>query len=291
MATADGSCRPLILIDANWQAKPLIKLLETTPSIGDAVEFRLFEQREALVEFLSSCDDALPRVVDIWLQVTDFWRQELRERPLGLKSHIGVVRFPLFECPCFWPLAGTDPRNNHNPPFYPDGRYPFSDRICAALAGHAGDDNDLYERYLERSGSELADLDKRLTDQIALLARRDELCDVPAALFFLNNYRKTKLLYSPSGPTGAFYAWLGAELAERLALRTDHDPAMFGAAVRRHAAGLQGIGQFRYPVHPLVAERFDLGWASPDAGFRFGKNLWTHRQAIEKSIRWDAWTP
>ncbi|NPD65828.1 hypothetical protein HN018_14920 [Lichenicola cladoniae] len=290
MEAAGESCRPLILIDANWQAKPLVALLETTRLIADTVEFRHFEQRNALTDFLRSCDATLSQVVAVWQQVTDFWKPELWEPLPGLQSHIAVVRFPLFECPCFWPLAGTDPRNHRAPPFYPDGRYPFSDRICASLAD-ADDRSGLYDRYLEGSIPELDDLDKRLTDQIVSLARRDELCDVPISLFFLNNYRKTKLFHTPSAPAGAFYGWIGARLAERLAVCLGHDPALFGAAVTQHAIGLQGVGQFRYAVHPVVAEQFGLAWAAPNSAFRFGKNLWTHRDAIERAIRWDAWTP
>lgn len=283
--------RRLVLIEANWQAKPLITLLETTPAVGRTVEFRHVEQRHELDALLASGDPDLSRLVEVWQQVTDFWKPELWGRPAGLPGHARLVRFPVFDGHCFWPLAGSDPRNRSEPPFYPDGRYRFSDRIASTLAEHPGNDEALYDAYLQQSGEALGDPDTWLIAEIARMAGRDALCDAAFTLFFLQNYRRTRLFHAPGAPAGPVYRWLGVRLAERLASCIDADPPTLGAAVSRQALGLQGIAQFQYPVHPLVAGRLGLDWAPDGSRARFGKNAWDHRAAILRAIRWQAWAP
>lgn len=283
--------RPLVLVDANWQAKPLITLLETTPAVGKSIAFKHFEQPQALDAFLGSGDPALAGVVLVLQQVTDYWKQELWQPLRGMPEQAVLVRFPLFDGYCFWPLASTDPRNRNELPLYAEGRYRFSDRIVAGLADRADNEDHVYASYLADSLQAFGDLDRRLIAEIATIAGRDALCDIAFTLFFLAHYRETRLFHAPAAPAGPVYGWLGAQVAARLARWTGHDPASLAAAVERHAAGLQGVAQFQFPVHPGIASHYHLAWAPPDGRTRFGKNDWTHRAAIRQAIGWLPWTP
>lgn len=283
---------PLVLIEANWQSRPLVQLLQATVPLATAVEFRRFDQRHVLTEFLGSSDPDLARVVVVWQQVTDFWKHELWQRPVGLAPHVPIVRFPLLDGRCFWPLSGTDPRRGSEPPFYHDGRYPFSDRIVAGLVQtDDGDDEALYRRYLDQSIAAFGDLDALLIAEIASTAARDALCDVRVTLPFIQRYRSERLFHTPSAPGGMLYGLLALGLVERLAPLIGADPAGLRLAVERQAAGLRGVGHLQHPVHPEVARRFGLEWAPPGHKARFGKNRWDHRTAILRAVRWLPWTP
>ena len=283
--------RPLVVIEADWQAKPLVTLLQTTPAVSRAVEFRQVEQRAGLDALLAGDGPARSRLVEVWQQVTDFWRPELWEPPPALPQGARLVRFPVLDGHCFWPLAGSDPRNASEPPCYPDGRYRFSDAVAAGLAEHPGDDATLYAAYLEQSSAAIGSMETRLIADIARMAGRDARCDVAFTLFFVQNYRRLRLFHAPGAPAGPVYRWLAMRLVEQLAPRLGADAATLGAAVARQALGLQGIAQFQYPVHPVVASELELDWAPPGSRTRFGKNDWDHRTATLRAIRWQPWTP
>ncbi len=291
MTEGEPQPRRLVLIEANWQAKPLVTLLQTTPAVSRAVEFRQVEQRAELDALLARDEPGRSRLMEVWQQVTDFWKPELWESRPALPDGARLVRFPVFDGHCFWPLAGSDPRNRSEPPFYPDGRYRFSDKVAARLADHPGDDAALYETYLRQSAAAIGDADTRLIAEIARMAGRDALCDIAFTLFFLENYRRLRLFHAPGAPAGPVYRWLGMRLIESMAPRIGADAATLGAAVARQALGLQGIAQFQCPVHPLVANDLALSWALPETRTRFGKNEWSHRTAMLRAIRWQGWTP
>ncbi len=285
-----ASARPLVLVHANWQAAPLVTLLQRTPMLAGCVEIRLFDDHEPLGQILHSDRVDHGRLVAVWQQVTSFWLREAWVVPSGLASGVELVRFPYLEASCLWPLAGSDPRNQPEA-LYPDGRYRFSDRCAAALSQCGGSDDELYRAYLARSQAELPDLDAALIADLAMMATRDAICDIRFTLFFIDGFRRDKLLHAPASPAGAAYRWLAMRLAERLASRLGLDPAAAAAAVARHAHGLNGISQHQYPVHPDVAAHFGLEWCASETGFRFGGSLWTHREAVVRSIRWQEWAP
>ena len=288
--TNSAAAKPLVLVHANWQARPFVMLLQKTPAVARSVEIRLVDDHEPLDHILVS--NALDRVhvVAVWQQVTTYWDKLQWGMPAHLPKGAELVRFPYLEGRCFWPLAGSDPRNVPED-LYPEGRYLFSDRCAAALADTAGSDDVLYERYLALSATEPAHLDAALIADLAMMATRDALCDIRFTLFFLERFRHTKLLHAPASPTGTSYQWLAMQLAERLAPRLGDDPAAVAAAVARQAHGLEGIAQHQFPVHPQVAAHLGLLWATPDGGYRFGNYLWSHREAILRSVHWLDWTP
>ncbi len=288
--SADAASRPLVLVHANWQAVPLVMLLRKTPMLGRAVEIRQFDGHEPLGQILRSDRIDRARLVAVWQQVTTFWLKEEWATPVDLPAGVELVRFPYLEARCVWPLAGSDPRNQAED-LYPDGRYGFSDHHAAALSDSAAGDDDLYAEYLARSDAALCDLDAALIGDLAMMATRDALCDIRFTLFFIDGFRRAKLLHAPASPTGVSYRWLAMRLAERLALRAGLDPAAAAAAVARQAHGLDGISQHQFPVHPGVVAHLGLKWCDPETPFRFGGSLWTHREGIVRSIRWLDWAP
>ena len=288
--TADAAAKPLVLVHANWQATPLVMLLRKTPMLAHAVEIRLFDDHEPLEQILRSDRVDRTRLVAVWQQVIAFWLREEWATPIDLPDSVELVRFPYLEARCFWPLAGSDPRNQPED-LYPHGRYGFSDRHAAALSESDGSDDELYAEYLARSQAAPQDLDAALIADLAMMATRDALCDIPFTLFFIDGFRREKLLHASASPTGASYRWLAMRLAERLAPRAGLDRAAAAAAVARQAYGLDGISQHQFPVHPGVVGHFGLNWCAPETAFRFGGSLWTHRDGIVRSIRWLDWAP
>ncbi len=276
--------RPLLLVHANWQATPLVMLLRKTPMLARAVEIRLFDGHEPLEQILRSGRVDLTRLVAVWQQVTTFWLREEWAMPVELPDGVELVRFPYLEARCVWPLAGSDPRNRPED-LYPDGRYGFSDRHAAALSDSGGSDDELYGAYLARSQAALPDLDAALIADLAMMATRDALCDVRFTLFFIDGFRRGKLLHAPASPTGASYRWLAERLAERLAPRAGLDPAAAAAAVARQAHGLQGISQHQFPVHPGVATHFGLDWCDAATAYGCGGSWWTLREGCGRPSR------
>lgn len=282
--------RGLILVEANWQASPLIALLQKTPSIRELVELRLVGTGEERDRLLFSDGPDSRRLAGFWQQVTDFWIAERWEAPVRLPDGIAMTRFPYLGGDCFWPLLGSDPRNRPEA-LYPDGRYRLSDRFAAELSGSTADDDALYDTYLARSAEGLADLEARWQHEMAVATGRDALCEVRFAPTLESAFRDTRLFHAPGSPNGPAYEVLALGLAARLEALLDRERDSLVDAVRVHARGFQGISQYQYPVHPVVAERLELRWASPGTAFRVGKNRWTHREATVRAIRWLDWTP
>ena len=281
--------RRLVLVEANWQANPLIALLQKTPALGALVELRPVQDQEERDRLLCSDGSDRRRLIGFWQQVTDFWIAERWIAP-PLPDGVPMTRFPYLEGNCFWPLAGTDPRNRPEA-MYPEGRYRYSDRFAAELAGRDADDDELYGAYLDTSAAGLDALDAQLTHELDIASRRDAMCDVRIAAFLAGSHAGIKLFHAPGSPTGATYEALAAGLAAGLEAALGVAAGSLVEAVRVQARGFQGIAQFQFPVHPAVAARLQLGWSSPSVPVRYGKNLWTHRQATTRAIRWVDWVP
>jgi hypothetical protein len=287
------SRKPVVLVEGHWQFAHLISLFEYTPSMMQEVSFRRFSDLDEMRRLLDTADDA-DRIIAVVRRVDHPDDIEQTQPPVWLREDISVIRVPAESAGhLFWPVAGTDTRSVAEP-LYPNGRYGFSDHHAEALAPRAGESDDrLYQAYLGESSVELAAAQPRLAHTLAFMRRLDSVCDIAFAEHFERTLSDVKYFTGPVTGAGPLFAWLANCVLGCLAAPVGWDTKRLETlreAVRYRTIGFRGNAAHEFPVHPVVAASFGLSWAQ-NARFRWGRNLWTHREAMLRAIRWEPWLP
>ncbi len=196
----------------------------------------------------------------------------------ALPSGSVTIQVPTLHFNSLWPLMTEDPRNIPEPGF-PYGRipFPFGDRLALQIVRTEPDPTTRRAQY------DAIDMAKaiNLTRSHELEARnwfaRERGCDARAAAFIFGYFRQKRLFYTHNHPTGELMYFVLAQLHTHPALR-DLVKLPYDQALRhaRHWADTSNVfGGEEAPIHPAVAEYFQLEWWRPDMTYAWRDRHWT----------------
>lgn len=189
-----------------------------------------------------------------------------------------------------WPFLGPDSRAIPEPGRYDRSRYPYGDRLAAALAGMNLPDDVLYLMYELSAEQEPLELDEMFANDLRRWRAEGKKSQMQLADFIERNFASNRLFLAP-GREGSLLlrAMIGQILDDGL-IRDIADPDVLSAELDAMLEGYAGW-QEELPVHKRVAEHFKLTWWSADMTYRWMNNQRSHREHIIDTIRWTQWRP
>jgi hypothetical protein len=198
-----------------------------------------------------------------------------------------TVKFPAIDFNPLWPLSCPNPYNQYDPPIFPYGRFPYGDRAVIECIDKGMPPEETLDYYLtgwERYG---VDLDRLLQIETARLVARDTHCDVKMSDFVLGRFREERLFWTPDHPTGALLRALTHRLLDACVPREPSLEALdLDATISYRFAPEGPLGVVSVPVHPKIAEHFDLKWYDPGERHRaFGGATYSRTEYFDAMIR------
>ena len=280
------SGRSVILIYSNCQGIDMIRLLRSSAAVRARYDVRLVQFH--LID--EGSDRLTPEVFEnvdiVWEQMGSDFPQHREQMHALRPSDAKTITFPSLNMLSLWPFTGMDHRVERDP-LYPAGRYPWPDYVAAELdpRGDRVSDEALFQRYMQASAAKMPDLDRRLAMDVARWRERDATCDVKAADHLLENFKTHQLFYTFARPT----PYAIRSVFDQLLEQTVEDAGML-TRVRAEMDQLLkfyvGYDMEECPIHPLVANHFQLGWYDPQGLYRHHSNAFTYRDYIIHYMRW-----
>lgn len=273
-------------------------VLEGFPPFDDAFRFHFVDNSTPWNSALAKLSERdRRRVIAIWEEVASPPEQDGTSKrdardtsPGHRRNGPRRVKIPRPIADCLWPLRGHDPRLVLEPPLYPRGRYPYTDRAAFNLVAEKElPDDALYARYLAHSEQIMPDLAAAFSRDVESWTALDRGCDVRIREFIVANFRSSRLFHAPETPAAPLLAYIVEHLLATLLPTLPVLPSAFLHEFAYYIHGYQGPFQNQVPVHPLVAERLGLSFLAPDERYRRGHTKRTFRQHILDYIRWEPW--
>ena len=186
-----------------------------------------------------------------------------------LPEHCTTITFPSLDLNVLWPFNCANPYNKPEPPKFPFGRFPYGDRIVIGAIDKGASAEEIVKNYRENWNDFKMDLDRLLAIDAARLSARDEHCKVKMAPFVLENFAQRRLFWTVDHPVRSVLE----ELIERLLNASGRvDPLLadadIGATLATHFGPRGPLGHTDVPIHPRVAEHFNIEWYDPNEKVR-----------------------
>jgi hypothetical protein len=207
-----------------------------------------------------------------------------------LPADCEVRRFASPRMNALWPFLGADNRMAPEPDLYPTGRYPFGDRVGAALAHLQLTDDVMQLSYESMTEKEMPDLDALLAADRAAWRGMDAAHDIKIADFIVENFRRYRLFLAPPSPTGELLRYMVVQLLNGSPIEALCNRAALQRELDFLLTGYIG-GRQELPIHPQVARWFGLAWWRPGMRYRWHGNHWTFEEYALRYIRWTPWRP
>jgi len=207
-----------------------------------------------------------------------------------LPGDCDVRRFASPRMGALWPFLGADKRLVPELGRYGGGRYPFGDRVGASLAHLQLPDDIVRLSYEIMTEKEMPDLDALLAADRAAWRRLDAAYDINVADFIVENFRRYRLFFAPTSPSGALLRHAVEQLVAGSPIEALCDPATLRRELDFLLTGYIGRRE-ELPIHPHVARRFGLAWWRPGMRYRWHSNHWTFEEYTLRYIRWTPWRP
>lgn len=292
IAVRSASFRPaiapsddLLVIAGGGTAYSIASILDRlTPVTNTRVRYLdPFRHRGSLVDLMSNNTESR---VTCWVEANGpkVSHAALREE---MPDSCVVLSFPGPSTLSLWPLRGPDPRNVPEPPRYLAGRYRWTDRVAAALAGSDLPDDRLFDRYLQLSRETWPDLDAVFGADQEAWCESDASCDVPLGDFILKNFRDQLLFDTPHACSPSLLRHLCHELLSA-SIRRGRFSSGAQDAMNGLFVGFAGWNE-QLPIHPEVVRHFGLRSCTEGRRYRWGTNMVTFQDYIVNYIRWAEW--
>jgi hypothetical protein len=287
----EDAIRPIVVIEGEGPARELYRIMRQLGELRACIEPLWVPSLASLESGPAALSaERRSRIIACWRQVTAKSRDEKWERQASVFPDAQVVTFARLSMELLWPLTGADPRRVPEPPVYKQSRYLYADRVAASLAELDLPDTALFERYMALSTLEMPDLGRWFDDTVSQWQQRERASDVPMVDDILADFQSTRLFHAPGAPAGKPLIGLLRKLIDTLASLSTSERAQITGQLGQIARGYLGQMAHQWPIHPLVADAYDLRWYDADMLYRVAYNKWTHRQYILNYIRWAPWS-
>lgn len=250
-----------LIVYGNCQADAIALALGRDPVVTSIFDVRYCRSFNHPTEGMMTFPEDVVRRCAILCEQHD--RETFPKRDL-LPDDCVTVKFPSVDCNALWPFNCVNPYNAPELPVFPYGRFAYGDRVIVAAVDRGMTGSEALEYYLEGWETYKIDLDRLLKLEAARLAARDSHCDVKMADAIVERFRKERLFWTVNHPTTV----LLRELIEKLlsccgvAYPVIEDADM-DATLQMHFPPAGPLGIIGVPIHPKVAEHFQLEWYDP----------------------------
>jgi hypothetical protein len=262
----------LAAVDARAGERGYLCVLNHAPA-GQAIEIPSRRDLARCRLYLEQYDSA------IFIRV----REEVRD---GIPRACPTLVFPSYMINFMWPFMAPEPMPLCDAK-HVFGRYPEGDRIglevrASGLCGDAAVD-----AYLARSAALMPDLDRRFEADLGHMDRRDRASDLAIGDYVRDNFRTQHLFWNFGHISAQGMGELACRLWHAAAAELGGDSSTTPQQLRATADMLGGMGSIQQPIHPLVAEHFELHMHSPDLRYRWFDQRWTFREYMARYIALD----
>lgn len=195
------------------------------------------------------------------------------------------ILVPTIHFNSLWPLMAIDPRNAAEPNF-PFGRIPFDrgDRLALDIMRRETDPAKRVATYFGTDLSSVVDIGRHHALELENMFALERNCDVRMAAYIATNFRETRLFHTHHHP--------GPEVMTFALMQLLAHPAILECTSKPLATALAGLPAWAEvvranfeietaPIHPTVAEFFDLAWYRDDMTFRSRDREFTFKEWIE----------
>lgn len=239
--------KPVIACLGNCQSGAVRSVLQGMPGIRDQYDV-VFTRKKT--EFAA----LRPRLAAVIQQVTHGW-DDFRLTKDDLPASVTLVRYPAALLSYLWPLMPPARRDPDRSPHYAMFPYTICDSMVESLATKGVERRDLLDAYHSIDLSKRFPLERLRQINEAKSRQIDALSDFAITDQLFSGHA----MRTANHPNGVLFAYMLLLVIERLPV----DSAVVKDAARRAPLWAKGVGiqAVEAPVHPQVAQLFDLGWA------------------------------
>jgi len=195
------------------------------------------------------------------------------ERPSGLPDGTAYVTFPRLELGFLWPFSAPNPYDAEGD--LGGLRFPYGDAfVIASLRNGYSSEAILASCFGIGWSDTWPDLEDGYARERARILALDARCDVKAAPFVLERFRKQPLFAALDAPRHETLRAIVERIAEAAGI----------AAAPVEPLPDDALAAIEVPIHPTVAEHFGLTWYDRDARYRNGRNALTYAQYFERMV-------
>lgn len=253
--------RPKIVFYGNCQTDALATIFRSSPAIVAAYDVRYMASFDDPAAGPTTFDEADAAEADVLFEQFD-------PNPFPFKDRLPAtctrVQFPSIDFNLLWPLTSINPYNDKSAEL-PWGHFPYGDRIVVDCVKRGMGADEIWQYYQERSAAALPDLDRFEQLERSRLAAREAKCDVRLSEFVFERFASENLFWCVNHPTVPPLR----EMARRLIDAAGCSGALNAGEIESALATMSPRGPLaliNVPVHPAVAEHFDLAWYAAHEG-------------------------
>ncbi len=252
----DKRNRRTIIVSGNCQASFIYKTLVESPILHGEyrlLRFRNFKTREQQpleMEDFAKCAVLLEQISH-------------QAPPLANKEHIPadcrVITFPILWMNILWPMEVNDPRNKPTEQ-YPAGPFPYGDRTILESLDAGDTPEKAARRWLEMNIGEKADLQRYYEINLAKAEQLDQRADIPFGKYVYDNFREKQLFVTRNHPSPPMLRYMRQTIYDALDVPAPESDLSWPSG---------GMGDIHVPIHPTVAEHFNLRWYDPESTYKY----------------------
>jgi hypothetical protein len=265
VASEAASERPTVIVVGNCQARFLFRCLRRNPTIQEHFEPVYVRNRAHLG--IDPVDEGAVRRCRFLLEQVGHLTTELACKSLA-PSDCQTIRFPVVWLNSLWPTHIEDPRNKPSEAF-PRGLFPYGDSVILRMLDQGLTPEEASAAYLATPLSKHVNLQRFHDINAAKKRALDEMADPGlkwgGMILDLFNQEKLFVCYNHPAP----------ELLRKMLDDTLAAIGFAGLEAGFPKVTREGIGPMHIPIHPEVAELFQLKWYDPDAAYRYYDKAFT----------------
>ncbi len=252
---AGGSNRRTIVVAGNCQGSFLHRALLESPELSEEYEiiyfrnFRKGDQGPLPREHMERCAIMLEQIAH---KAGSIPNQD------ALPADCRVLTFPILWMNSLWPMASPDPRNKPTDKILA-GPYPYGDGLILRFLDEGLTPEQASARYLETDVADMIDLTRfhEINEQKARIL--DERADLKLGAYVTERFRTDRLFYTQNHPTLPMLHLIRQTVFDALGVAPPPSDLV---------AASGGMGLHHTPIHPKVAEHFQLEWYAPDMEYK-----------------------
>jgi len=289
--------KPIILIVGNCQSSILRNFLESLPEIGH--EYEIVRFRNYYVKLGDPASganiDTLPDYIKQNRKRIKVFVQQASHNWIGgeigpsdFEPDAHFISYPVCLMNYLWPLAVHDLRVEALPPnIRASFPYTLSDTLVVKLVREGVPENEFIDAYMGHDIARMFKLDRLRTFNAAKMRAIDRMSTFPIWDFIEARNASEQMFRTLNHPSGALMAELARRVAESLPLVTDMKVVEHRVAEIAAGPGVQNVDA---PVHPQVAEHFDVAWAKRDAYHFWDEGVFSFRENLLRLYRLERYT-
>ncbi len=182
----------------------------------------------------------------------------------GLPKHVKQVRFPSLFLKWYWPFHYIDESRHVAEPGFPDGRFPYGDRLITRLLAEDNDLTTIAARYLSFDLTRLVNLERFREIALREIRLNDKNSDISAEKLLADTAQCQRAFSALNHPNPVVLQRMVQQIVLITTNRIDQvEPESF-------AETDEILGHQEIPIHPEIAKFFSLPWVQPSTKWRYG---------------------